>query len=88
VPASTNKGTIIAVVIALGLLGIFWVRKSQQPAPSAALPPAQVDQQRLSAANAEPGNWYTGGRDQDGTYYSPLDKIDASNVARLGFVER
>jgi len=37
------------------------------------------------AANEDPQNWYTGGRDQDGTYFSPLTKIDSSNVGKLGF---
>src|SRR5208283_4524055 len=30
-------------------------------------------------------NWYTLGRDKNGTYFSPLKGIDASNVDRLGF---
>ncbi len=42
-------------------------------------------------ASADPGNveaaqnWYTGGRDKDGSYYSPLATIDAKNVKQLGF---
>lgn len=32
-----------------------------------------------------PQNWYTGGRDQEGSYYSPLATINASNVKDLGF---
>ena len=32
-----------------------------------------------------PGNWYTGGRDKDGTYFSPLTQINADNVDKLGF---
>ncbi len=32
-----------------------------------------------------PGNWYAGGRDQDGTYFSPLTRINAGNVDKLGF---
>ena len=44
-----------------------------------------VDQQRLDRAASEPENWFTGGRDQNGTCYSPLKTIDAGNVARLGF---
>jgi len=48
-------------------------------------PPASVDQQRLQAADTEPENWFTGGRDQDGTYYSPLKGINTGNVERLGF---
>jgi quinohemoprotein ethanol dehydrogenase len=30
-------------------------------------------------------NWYTAGRDLEGTYYSPLTQINAANVKRLGF---
>ncbi len=30
-------------------------------------------------------NWPAGGRDGDGTYFSPLDTINAANVDRLGF---
>lgn len=42
----------------------------------------------LPAATAgveSPENWYTGGRDKEGTYYSPLTGIDAANVKNLGF---
>jgi quinohemoprotein ethanol dehydrogenase len=42
----------------------------------------------LCAAASEPevpGNWYAGGRDQDGAYYSPLTQIDAHSVEKLGF---
>ncbi len=54
---------------------------SGAPAPS----PAAVDAARLQAADSEPQNWFTGGRDQGGTYYSPLASINASNVGKLGF---
>jgi quinohemoprotein ethanol dehydrogenase len=37
------------------------------------------------AATDEAQNWYTGGRDQNGTYFSPLAKIDAGNIGKLGF---
>jgi quinohemoprotein ethanol dehydrogenase len=30
-------------------------------------------------------NWLAGGRDSEGTYFSPLDTINAANVDRLGF---
>jgi quinohemoprotein ethanol dehydrogenase len=48
-------------------------------------PVADVDAVRLGKADSEPENWYTGGRDKDGTYYSPLKRIDSGNVRRLGF---
>jgi len=54
-------------------------------ANAASRPPGDVDAARLGSADSEPGNWYTLGRDADGTYYSPLKNIDASNVDRLGF---
>jgi quinohemoprotein ethanol dehydrogenase len=44
-----------------------------------------VDAARLQAADSEPQNWFTGGRDKDGTYYSALASIDADNVKQLGF---
>ncbi len=47
--------------------------------------PGTVDAARLQAADSEPQNWFTGGRDKDGTYYSPLKLIDAENVKDLGF---
>src|ERR1051325_10940158 len=40
-----------------------------------------VDQQRLS--NPEPGNWMLYRRTYDGHGYSPLDKINTSNVKNL-----
>jgi len=60
----------------------------RQPAPapaSAPKPAGAVDEARLAAADREPADWFTGGRDQAGTYHSPLRAIDATNVARLGF---
>jgi len=46
---------------------------------------AFVDARRLAAVDGEPGNWFTGGRDRDGSYYSPLTSINAANVAQLGY---
>ena len=42
---------------------------------------SNVDQQRLT--NPEPGNWMLYRRTYDGQGYSPLDKINASNVKNL-----
>jgi quinohemoprotein ethanol dehydrogenase len=61
---------------------------SPAPAPTAATtPPAagQLDAGRLARAASEPEQWFTGGRDQAGTYHSPLAQIDTTNVGRLGF---
>ena len=48
-------------------------------------PPGAVDAARLLVADAEPQNWYMGGRDASGSYYSPLATINAANVRDLGF---
>src|SRR5689334_18023226 len=53
------------------------------PAPLHAA--GDIDAARLKAANAEPQNWFTLGRDGNQTYFSPLSTIDASNVDKLGF---
>ena len=37
------------------------------------------------AAAEDPGNWMAGGRDADGTYFSPLKAINEGNVGSLGF---
>ena len=55
------------------------------PLPTASAPAAgRLDAQRLQQAAQEPGQWFTGGRDGDGTYYSPLKLITPANANRLG----
>ncbi len=54
-------------------------------ADSAQLPAGRVDAARLGNAAAEPDNWFTPGRDQAGSYYSPLSTINSQNVGQLGF---
>jgi quinohemoprotein ethanol dehydrogenase len=53
------------------------------PDPSRAA--GDVDEARLKAADSEPQNWLTLGRDGNQTYFSPLTTIDQTNVDRLGF---
>jgi PQQ-dependent dehydrogenase (methanol/ethanol family) len=45
---------------------------------------AQVTDKRLRAADAEPGQWMSHGRNYDEQHYSPLDKINTGNVNQLG----
>jgi quinohemoprotein ethanol dehydrogenase len=52
------------------------------PAPTVA---GNVTAGRLAAADAEPGEWFTPGRDGRGSYHSPLADINAGNAGRLGF---
>jgi len=57
---------------------------ASQSSPSALRPPRWTRGGSPDAAR-EPDNWFTPGRDAEGTYYSPLDAIDDHNVSRLGF---
>ncbi len=45
---------------------------------------AAIDSARLKNADAEPGNWLGHGRTTDEQRFSPLKRIDRSNVATLG----
>ncbi|MBS0374711.1 MAG: PQQ-dependent dehydrogenase, methanol/ethanol family [Proteobacteria bacterium] len=80
--------TTVLPTVALSLLALAGAGCSRAPAPAqapAAAPAGAVDAARLAAADREPDQWFTTGRDGGGTYYSPLAAIDAGNVARLGF---
>ncbi len=46
--------------------------------------PAAVNEARLLAADAEPGNWLSYGRTYDEQRYSPLDRITTENIGELG----
>jgi quinohemoprotein ethanol dehydrogenase len=46
---------------------------------------ANITWERLLAADSEPGEWMTSGRDFGKTHHSQLDQIDVDNVHRLGF---
>ena len=54
------------------------------PAAFAADTPANVTQQRLLAADSDPGNWMAPGRTFDEQRFSPLKQINEGNVNRLG----
>jgi quinohemoprotein ethanol dehydrogenase len=82
---------MLALAVALGgTLGVANLAVAGAPAAVdaarlAATGPAAVDAARLKAAASEPQNWYTGGRDLQGSYFSPLTTINAANVKDLGF---
>jgi alcohol dehydrogenase (cytochrome c)/quinohemoprotein ethanol dehydrogenase len=60
------------------------------PAPestsSTAAPPAQVDITRIVNADQDPANWLSHGRTYSEQRFSPLDKINTTNVQQLGLV--
>lgn len=47
---------------------------------------AAVDTARILAADSEPGSWLTHGRTYDEQRFSPLTRIDTTNVGGLGLV--
>src|SRR5690606_38292536 len=46
---------------------------------------ANITRERLLAADSEPGEWMTSGRDFGKSHYSALDQINTETVGRLGF---
>jgi quinohemoprotein ethanol dehydrogenase len=58
--------------------------KKESETGSAAIEPAQVDAQRIVGADRDAQNWVTHGRTYSEQRFSPLAKIDASNVKQLG----
>jgi alcohol dehydrogenase (cytochrome c)/quinohemoprotein ethanol dehydrogenase len=59
------------------------VNAGSAPAPAAAPTPMPVDAARLLAAGGEGDNWLTYGRTYDEHRFSPLQQINAGNVAGL-----
>src|SRR5690606_29382990 len=54
-------------------------------APSETRSFGNVTRERLLAADSEPGQWMTSGRDFGKSHYSALDQINVETVGRLGF---
>ena len=74
--------TVLAAAVALvGCSG----RAGKSVAPSVPTTYGRVDLARLLHADREPGQWFAGGRDNSGGYYSPLSQINDRNVSGLGF---
>jgi quinohemoprotein ethanol dehydrogenase len=85
---SRRARTSPANIALIAALALAWSTTQTQTHAAAATPPqapGNLDAARLLAADSEPQNWFTGGRDKDGSYYSPLTNIDANNVKQLGF---
>jgi quinohemoprotein ethanol dehydrogenase len=55
-----------------------------EPAARTDRPAGWIDSARFVAADREPDQWLSAGRTPYEQYYSPLDRINASNVDRLG----
>lgn len=57
---------------------------TETTAASAAPAAGKVNEARLLAADAEPGQWMSTGRTYSEQHYSPLTQIDRNNVSTLG----
>jgi quinohemoprotein ethanol dehydrogenase len=85
-----NVSETVRCRLALLLVLFPWISCQGKPSGDTAPQRAShqegwVDEVRLASADREPGQWLTGGRDAEGTYFSPLREINTSNVHRLGF---
>jgi quinohemoprotein ethanol dehydrogenase len=67
--------------VVLGMLALSCAANAQSPGSR---PPADVDGARIEAADREPQNWMSTGRNYAETRFSPLQQINAGNVSQLG----
>ena len=85
VAAPFKRQTKIAI-IALLICCALWVpaRQAQKRQAAAKKPATGIDDKALRQADARAGDWITHGRTYSEARYSPLKRIDAANVQRLG----
>jgi quinohemoprotein ethanol dehydrogenase len=90
---TTRLGLLAAVAIVMASCGPAEQSGESAPAAQPAQAPAAhapygaaVTRDRLVAANNEPGQWMSTGRDYWEQRYSPLDQINTRNVDQLGLV--
>jgi quinohemoprotein ethanol dehydrogenase len=79
-----RAGTKFALAISLLAL-VAVCEHTRAAARQGKLAYGQLDRARLLAADQEPGQWFTAGRDFGKSHYSPLTQINKDTVARLGF---
>jgi len=71
-------------VAAIAAMVCVSVVAAAPPQPTSARTAADVDGRRLMAADLEPQNWMSTGRNYSETRFSPLQSINVDNVAQLG----
>ena len=81
-----SSGTKFALAISFLVLAVSLVIiDGRVAAQQEKLAYGQLDRARLLAADKEPGQWFTTGRDFGKSHYSPLTQINKETVSRLGF---
>jgi quinohemoprotein ethanol dehydrogenase len=78
-----NAAMFFAVVVTV-FFGASSFLPAQQTSPASAAKPANVDGDRIAAADREPGNWMSHGRTYNEQRFSSLKAIDDKNVSQLG----
>src|SRR5579862_6302938 len=76
------RGWMLAVTL-MGASGALYAQ-GKDSGTALLAHPAAVDQQRLSAADQDPGQWMSTGRDWTEQRFSPLKQINDTNADRLG----
>ncbi|HSM97206.1 MAG TPA: PQQ-binding-like beta-propeller repeat protein, partial [Rhizomicrobium sp.] len=71
----------ISAAVAAGVIALVWFG-NQSIGQSA--PGANVDGAKIANADADPGEWLSHGRTYSEQRFSPLDKINTTNVKNLG----
>ena len=73
----------ISAAVAAGVVALVWLSNQSIGQPAAA-PGANVDGAKIANADADPGEWLSHGRIYSEQRFSPLDKINTTNVKNLG----
>jgi quinohemoprotein ethanol dehydrogenase len=73
----------ISAAVAAGVVALVWFSNQSIGQPAAA-PGANVDGAKIANADADPGEWLSHGRTYSEQRFSPLDKINTTNVKNLG----
>ena len=74
----------LAVALLIGACSTSLLGRDASEETAAAATPAAVDSKRLLSADKEPGSWMSHGRTYSEQRFSPLNKIDTTNVDGLG----
>src|SRR5262249_5527241 len=81
-----KRQTKIAIVALLFCCALFVpAHQAQKKQPSGKKPAGNIDDKTLRQADSHPGDWMTHGRTYSEARYSPLKRIDSSNIQRLGW---
>ena len=87
-----NKGLLALAVVVIGAV-IYLSQGGEEGASESSTAPAAVevertigliDDERIKAADSEPGNWLAFGRNYEEQRFSPLTQINKENVDSLG----